>query len=130
MSVKRTLVEIAHDEGYGDALLKYININLRGKDMLAERIVTIEKNDPHHQKKPKKYRPFASAEEFKPHRNRWVTRKDKSDKEAQPGAFHVAAYDDVGYWCSGGVHERFDTAFSHGRCFDDDGTPFGIEVTE
>ena len=77
-----------------------------------------------------KYRPFASAEEFKPHRDRWVTRKDKSDKEAQPGAFHVAAYDDVGYWCSGGVHERFDTAFSHGRCFDDDGTPFGIEVTE
>lgn len=40
MSVKRTLVEIAHDEGYGDALLEYININLRGKDMMAERIVT------------------------------------------------------------------------------------------
>ena len=78
--------------------------------------------------KPKQYRPFANAAEFEPFRDRWVTRKDKSDKEAQPGAFLVAAYDDVGYWCSGGVHERFDTAFSHGRCFDDDGTPFGVRI--
>lgn len=43
MSVKRTLVEIAHDESYGDALLEHINNNLRGKDMRAERIVTNQK---------------------------------------------------------------------------------------
>lgn len=42
MSVKKTWVEIIHDEGYGDALLEYININFRGKDMLAKRVVTIQ----------------------------------------------------------------------------------------
>lgn len=46
MAVKKTLVEIAHDEGYGYALLEYININLRGKDMRAERIVTIQESVP------------------------------------------------------------------------------------
>ncbi len=27
--------------------------------------------------KPKRYRPFASAEEFKPHRDRWIDAVDK-----------------------------------------------------
>ncbi len=39
MAVKTTLVEIKHDEGYGEMLLEYINNSLRGKDMIAVRIV-------------------------------------------------------------------------------------------
>jgi len=39
MAVKTTLVEIKHDEGYGDMLLMHINNSLRGKDMIAMRIV-------------------------------------------------------------------------------------------
>jgi hypothetical protein len=39
MAVKTTLVEIKHDEGYGDMLLDFINNSLRGKDMIAVRII-------------------------------------------------------------------------------------------
>jgi len=38
MGTKRTTVVIHHDEGYGDGLLDYINIALRGRDMVAEAI--------------------------------------------------------------------------------------------
>jgi len=43
MALKKTLVEIKHDEGYGDMLLLHINNSLRGKDMIAERIVDTER---------------------------------------------------------------------------------------
>jgi len=39
MAIKRSLIELVHDEGYGDDLVKHINIALRGKDMRAERVV-------------------------------------------------------------------------------------------
>ncbi len=39
MSTKRSLVEILHDEWYGEELLVHINIALKGKDMIAERII-------------------------------------------------------------------------------------------
>ena len=42
MSVKTSLVEVTHDEGYGDDLVWHINIALSGKDMLAERVVQSE----------------------------------------------------------------------------------------
>ena len=45
MSAKRTLVEIAHDEGYGEHLLLHINSAFGGKDMRAERILTIQESD-------------------------------------------------------------------------------------
>lgn len=38
MVTKTTLVEIEHDEGYGDNLLEYLNITLRGKDMIGRAI--------------------------------------------------------------------------------------------
>ncbi len=77
--------------------------------------------------KPKTYRPFTNAEEFKPHRDRWVTRIDKNDTAACPGACRIVAYDDQGIlwdrWS-----QTWQDAFDAGRCFDDDGTPFGVEV--
>jgi len=43
MAIKTTLVEIKHDEGYGDMLLMHINNSLRGKDMIAKRIIDTER---------------------------------------------------------------------------------------
>ncbi len=43
MALKKTIVEIKHDEGYGDMLLLHINNSLRGKDMIAERIIDMER---------------------------------------------------------------------------------------
>jgi hypothetical protein len=65
--------------------------------------------------KPKRYRPFANAEEFKPHRDRWWRMKNESTDYCHPPVF----YSDNNDW------ER---AF-HVLVFDD-GTPFGVEVTE
>lgn len=39
MATKTTLVEIKHDVGYGENLLEYLNISLRGKDMIGVRVV-------------------------------------------------------------------------------------------
>ena len=69
--------------------------------------------------KPKRYRPFANAEEFRPHRDRWWRYKTDSEKAAHP----PRAYNYSG-WAT-------DT---WGRLFDqivfDDGTPYGVEVTD
>lgn len=42
MGLTKSLVEITHDEGYGDDLLMHINNAFRQKDMRADRIVTEE----------------------------------------------------------------------------------------
>jgi hypothetical protein len=80
--------------------------------------------------KPAAYRPFANAEEFKPHRDRWLTRKDKSDPTHVDGACRVVAYDDQGSWFTTGNYHTWEAAFDSGRCFDDDGTPFGVRIDE
>jgi hypothetical protein len=69
--------------------------------------------------KPATYRPFANAEEFKPHRDRWWYRNDKDGRRQFP----PAGYSDQAH---GGVtwKHRFDT------CFFDDGTPFGVKIDE
>jgi hypothetical protein len=69
--------------------------------------------------KPATYRPFANAEEFKPHRDRWWYRDDKDGRRHFP----PAGYSDQAH---GGVtwKHRFDT------CFFDDGTPFGVRIDE
>ena len=77
-----------------------------------------------------KYRSFANAQEFKPHRDRWVTRVDISDDEAQPGACRVIAYDDQGVWWNRTQHQTWKASFDAGRCFDDNGTPFGVQIDE
>lgn len=65
--------------------------------------------------RPKTYRPFANAEEFKPHRDRWWRMKSESVDCCHPPVF----YSDNNDW---------------GRAFDllvfDDGSPFGVEVSE
>ena len=81
--------------------------------------------------KPKKFRPFANAAEFEPFRDRWVKRSDKADThETMPAVcFRVSAYSDRHFWIGDGVGTSYEDAFEDGKCFDD-GTPFGIEVTE
>jgi len=78
--------------------------------------------------KPARYRHFANAEEFKPHRDRWLTRKDKSDLTHVDGACRVVAYSDDFLWWADRRFSTYKEEFDHGRCFDDDGTPFGVEV--
>jgi len=80
--------------------------------------------------KPATYRQFANAEEFKPHRDRWLTRKDKRDPTHVDGACRVVAYDDQGSWFTTGDYHTWEAAFDSGRCFDDDGTPFGVKIDE
>lgn len=67
--------------------------------------------------KPKRYRPFANAAEFEPHRLRWW--KTNGNDRVNPPAYYNDSY-------HGGL--SFDMCFTS-RTFDD-GTPFGIEVTE
>ena len=80
--------------------------------------------------KPATYRPFANAEEFKPHRDRWLTRKDKRDPTHLDGACRVVAYDDQGSWFTTGDYHTWEAAFDSGRCFDDDETPFGVCIDD
>lgn len=63
-----------------------------------------------------KYRPFANAAEFKPHRDKWIVRKD-----GKPGAHRSGTYGDSG------------SIFSFEHMFDsfmfEDGTPCGVLET-
>lgn len=70
-------------------------------------------------KKPKQYRQFANADEFKPYRDRWWRFKDDGDSMARPPEK---------YWNGGSLY------FSWKDCFEtrvfDDGSPFGVEVSD
>jgi hypothetical protein len=66
---------------------------------------------------PAKYRPFANAEEFKPHRDRWWKVKG-ADTVYPPGH-----YKDVGY--DGSTWQQAFDEFVF-----DDGTPFGVKIDE
>jgi hypothetical protein len=69
--------------------------------------------------KPARYRPFANAEEFRPHRDRWWYREEKGGRLHFP----PASYSDKAHGGSVWQH-RFET------CFFDDGTPFGVRIDE
>jgi hypothetical protein len=69
--------------------------------------------------KPAKYRPFANAEEFKPHRDRWWYRDDKFARRHFPPASYCDKAHGGAVW-----QHRFET------CFFDDGTPFGVRIDE
>jgi hypothetical protein len=77
--------------------------------------------------KPARYRPFESAEEFKPHRDRWVSRAFKRRLDAS-GMYRPFAYDDSGIWTDAGK-VSYQEMFKDGRVFDD-GTPFGVRIDE
>jgi len=69
--------------------------------------------------KPKPvYRPFASAAEFAPHRDKWIQRFYGD------GCFRVIAYDETSVYTRDG-ESRYTTYFTNGFTFED-GTPFGV----
>jgi hypothetical protein len=83
--------------------------------------------------KPKRYRPFANADEFKPFRDRWVRIVSPSGCEIELDDIDVGAVmridgyndDSVCTWVGWCVYPN---AFA--VCEFEDGTPFGIEVAE
>ena len=77
--------------------------------------------------KPKQYRQFANAAEFKPHRDRWLNRVDEHGKQID-GEFQHDGFDDRGIWL-GSNPLSYKDALNRGLTFDD-GSPFGVEVTE
>jgi hypothetical protein len=88
---------------------------------------------------PARYRPFANAEEFAPHRDRWVrvVKEDNMsgcDLEESTGGFQkIVAYE--GYeedgWLSVRVSGGWITCGEAFECFVfDDGTPFGVRIDE
>jgi len=74
-------------------------------------------------KPEKKYRPFANAAEYMPHRGRWIQYKEDHYFST------IAAYNDSHVWMTSAT-----TGMEYARVFADftfdDGTPFGVEVTE
>jgi hypothetical protein len=85
-------------------------------DIVAYRVVPPEPPT------PKQYRPFASAAEFKPHRDRWMRSKQVPDFVTKPSAFS-----DRGVWVGhASVANEFDELL---RDFEfDNGEPCGVEV--
>lgn len=75
------------------------------------------------EKVDKKYRPFANAAEFMPHRGRWIYFCDDITNQLLPSSFQ-----DRGIWHAKRI-TRWAELFSQAK-FADDGTPFGVEVTE
>jgi hypothetical protein len=73
--------------------------------------------------KPAKYRPFANAEEFKPHRDRWVRRV------LDELVFRCTSYGGGALVVYGDLLPTFSEAFAE-FVFDDDGTPFGVKIDE
>jgi hypothetical protein len=67
--------------------------------------------------KPKQYRQFANAEEFKPHRDRWW--KEKGTSYVYPPSTYSDNYHNGSSWSASFINKLFD-----------DGSPFGVEVTE
>lgn len=69
----------------------------------------------------KKYRPFANAEEFAQHRDKWI------DRNGSPGFCRVCAFDDEDVWI-GDKRSTYEQLFQLHKF--DDGTPCGVEVVE
>ena len=84
--------------------------------------------------KPAKYRPFANAEEFKPHRDRWakvIKEHNMSGCDLDDwltDSLRFMGQDETGV-CAPGGWLTYGCAFD---CFvfDDDGTPFGVKIDE
>jgi hypothetical protein len=74
--------------------------------------------------RPKQYRPFANAEEFKPHRDRWIRCRGRS------GAFRIYDYSNTGNCVEANDPCSWREFFDLGYVFDDDGSKFGVEVSE
>ena len=73
---------------------------------------------------PAKYRPFASADEFRPHRDRWTMHPNEPDKRFRPGD-----YNNDGVWGHDRRFYGYKNLFEGGALFDD-GTPFGVRIDD
>ena len=93
-----------------------------GKD----RCVRMNENYPIIRKieQPAKYRPFASADEFRPHRDRWTMHPNEPDKRFRPGD-----YNNDGVWGHDRRFYGYQNLFEGGALFDD-GTPFGVRIDD
>jgi hypothetical protein len=74
-------------------------------------------------KRAKQYRPFANAAEFKPHRDRWVRRISDGL------AFRCSSYGGGVLVVYANILPTFSEAFEQ-FVFDDDSTPFGVEIKD
>jgi hypothetical protein len=72
------------------------------------------------------YRAFASAAEFMPHADRWITRSFSICPD-HAGAFRCSAFDDYGIW-ERDKRTSYSELTREGRKFADDGTPFGVLI--
>ena len=79
--------------------------------------------------KPKRYRPFANAAEFEPHRDKWLVFFDYEYSDLSDQKSRVLVYGDDRFWIGedGSVYD-WNEAFKSWQF--EDGTPFGVEVTE
>jgi hypothetical protein len=96
-----------------------------GPNRTIKKIPIIRKVKESKIEQPARYRQFANAEEFKPHRDRWVRHKD----DTPDSAFRILEYRDLGVMNISGEPMYFADAFSE-LLFDDDGTPFGVRIDE
>jgi hypothetical protein len=76
--------------------------------------------------RPKQYRPFANAEEFKPHRNRWW----KWNPVKFPGGVFPPSRNNPPAWYDDNGHAAKTWQQSLSNKVFEDGTPFGVEVSE
>jgi hypothetical protein len=81
------------------------------------------------QKVEAEYRPFKDAEEFKPHRDRWLRRVSTSDRELKlSGAWRHFGYEDDGIWINSTRRISWTMLLEDSYKFDDDGSPCGVLV--
>ncbi len=73
------------------------------------------------------YRPFVSAEEFAPHFNRPVDRRDHENEQV-PGAWRFSGYDDVRVFCGNTEHTYYELFTKQHHFADGDKEPFGVKV--
>jgi hypothetical protein len=88
--------------------------------------------------KPAAYRQFKDAEEFKPHRDRWVRVVKKQDERntnledwfGVGSCLKIMGCEESGLWLRvPGGWLTYESAFED-FVFDDDGTPFGVRSDE
>ena len=73
--------------------------------------------------KPKQFRPFANAAEFEPHREKWLRLKSgNGDHRIKTHSYNDRKH----YW--GDIGDTWEKMFADYEF--EDGTPFGVEVTE
>ena len=79
--------------------------------------------------KPKRYRPFANAAEFEPHRDKWLVFFDYEYSDLSDQKSRVLVYGDDRFWIGedGSMYD-WNEAFKSWQF--EDGTPFGVEVID